>query len=117
MEDIFRKYIDEFKLRIGKHSEDHDINTYHFHYWYEIFMLTEGSCKFPIKDKIYELQAGDVLFIPPNIPHFDLGAGTKTRINIEFTEKYMDNFARYSPGEYKGSKISRAVTEDFPKKY
>lgn len=92
MEDYFRKYIDEFKIRMGRRGKNYRMSSFHFHYWYEIMMLVEGNCKFPIEDKVYEMKAGDVLLIPPNVPHFNFGTAENLRICVEFTLDYMKRY-------------------------
>ncbi|MBQ9070543.1 MAG: helix-turn-helix domain-containing protein [Clostridia bacterium] len=41
----------------------------HSHRGYEIHIIEVGSQKYEIGEKIYELSRGDVLLIPPRVPH------------------------------------------------
>lgn len=41
----------------------------HYHNSYEIYFLTEGSCKYFIDKKIYNISAGDVVLIPKGVIH------------------------------------------------
>ena len=44
----------------------------HTHYCTEIFYVTEGSGQFQIKDKIYPVNAHDVVIVNPNVSHTEL---------------------------------------------
>ena len=44
-------------------------SDFHYHMVLELYFLLEGKCKFFIDDTIYELKAGDIVIIPPNILH------------------------------------------------
>lgn len=41
----------------------------HYHEMLEIYYLTSGSCNFFIDDKLYHIQAGDIVFIPCGAIH------------------------------------------------
>lgn len=41
----------------------------HYHSLYEIYFLEEGNCTYIIDDKVYNVQAGDIVIIPDSIIH------------------------------------------------
>ena len=41
----------------------------HYHSLYEIYFLEEGNCTYIIDDKVYTVQAGDIVVIPDGIIH------------------------------------------------
>lgn len=41
----------------------------HYHPDYEVYYLTEGSCRYFIHDKTYRLTPGDIVVIPPGCIH------------------------------------------------
>lgn len=41
----------------------------HFHETYEIYYLIEGKRRYVIEDKMYDLCPGDMILIPPLVPH------------------------------------------------
>ena len=43
--------------------------TSHYHQEYEIYILTDGSCRYFIDNKTYSLNCGDFVVIPPGIIH------------------------------------------------
>ena len=43
--------------------------TSHYHQEYEIYYLTDGSCRYFIDNKTYSLSCGDFVVIPPGIIH------------------------------------------------
>ena len=42
---------------------------FHYHYDPELYFLIEGSCRFLIDENIYDVNAGDLVIIPPNVLH------------------------------------------------
>ena len=41
----------------------------HSHNYYEFYFFLEGNVKMQIGESIYNLKYGDIILIPPNIPH------------------------------------------------
>ncbi len=56
----------------------------HFHYYYEIYYVKHGTCRFFISDSLYDLHSGDFLIIPPKEVHFNRYLSQCTRANIYF---------------------------------
>ncbi len=47
-----------------------DMNEYHYHNAYEIYLVTDGDREFVINGKTYILQAGDLAIIEPYVLHY-----------------------------------------------
>lgn len=67
----------------------------HSHPHYEIYFLTKGSRTFFLSNALYKLNAPSLLIIPPHALHKTEGDGFE-RYNIYFTDKYLDDFQRYT---------------------
>lgn len=80
--------ISEIKL-VGNIS----MKTNHYHDDYEIYYLLEGNRHFFIKDKVYDIKKGDLVFVEKNEIHktFDAGAPFHQRILINFKKSYLNN--------------------------
>lgn len=80
--------ISEIKL-VGEIS----MKTNHYHDDYEIYYLLEGHRHFFIKDKVYDIKKGDLVFVEKNEIHktFDAGAPFHQRILITFKKYYLNN--------------------------
>ena len=65
----------------------------HFHDAYEIYYLLEGERHYFIKDKVYDIKKGDLVFIPINELHktIDAGVPIHERILITFKKSYLNN--------------------------
>ncbi len=42
----------------------------HSHDYYELYFLFHGSINYTIENNVYQVSEGDIVWIPPNIPHF-----------------------------------------------
>ena len=87
----FSEYPYGMRVRISDMRWDYKMLNCHLHDWYEIFMVTDGMCKFSVRNNIYELRAGDVVILPPDMPHYPM-SGEYTRIDIEITPEYLNTF-------------------------
>jgi AraC-like DNA-binding protein len=64
----------------------------HYHSYYEIYFLVSGTRRFLIRDRVYDMRAGDVIMLAPNVYHRSIGSGTHIRVNIEFTREFIRKF-------------------------
>lgn len=74
-----KNYKTEFLKRQYMLSRDYEIYYYsdshlgnvdsHIHKYYEMYFFLEGSVSILIRDKLYRLEPGDVVILPPGIPH------------------------------------------------
>ncbi|MBQ7776982.1 MAG: AraC family transcriptional regulator [Lachnospiraceae bacterium] len=87
-----RKDINHIIVSRGKRGEHTPLQPDHYHNFYEIFYLYSGSCHFLLKDSVYQLEHGDVVFIAPgelHHSHYDVGA-TCEIVTIYFKDDYVD---------------------------
>ncbi|MBQ2942846.1 MAG: helix-turn-helix transcriptional regulator [Clostridia bacterium] len=59
----------------------------HYHNMYEIYFLAEGRCRYFIENKLFEVEAGDLVLIPKGVIH-------KTIYFNEATDRYLINFSK-----------------------
>ena len=69
-----------------KYSE----STPHYHPHFEIYYLKEGSCRYFIDDRSFDVEAGDVIFIPKGVIHrTNYGSNVHSRLLVNFTEEFI----------------------------
>lgn len=71
-----------------------EMNGMHYHFAYELFFLEEGTRTYIINDKIYNISAGDVILIKPNILHKTQSKKNFKRYVIYFNESYISRYAK-----------------------
>ena len=88
MGDFFQ--IEKLK-RIGHFNMDSD----HFHDFYEIYYLLSGKRHYYIRNRIYALEAGDLVFINKNHLHRTAGGNHQPheRVLISFGDSYLEPVA------------------------
>ncbi len=62
------------------------------HDYYEGYFLLEGERKYFIDSKLYSLQAGDFVLVPPDVLHRSVGdnAGFYSRVLLTIPKKFME---------------------------
>lgn len=66
------KDITQIKISRGRRSADSPLQPDHYHKYYELFYLSSGRCRFLLKDTLYSIEKGDLLFIAPGELHHSL---------------------------------------------
>ena len=84
------------KRRTNQHFQPHA----HYHPFYEFFYLIKGHCRFFIYHSSIELNAGDLLIIPPGQYHY----------NVYGKEPIHDRFALYFDEHF----LTRELREQLP---
>ncbi len=58
-------------MKIAQHSNRNafDQPASHFHNYYEIYFLISGRRRYVIENEIYDIEAGDMVLIPPMVMH------------------------------------------------
>ncbi len=69
-----RRDIDRITIKKGKRGDFSPLQPDHYHNFFEIFYLMTGECRFLLKDSVYQLSKGDLVFIAPGEPHHSLYA-------------------------------------------
>lgn len=63
----------------------------HYHDTWEIYYLTQGSCRYFIGNKTYKLDTGDLVVIPPGVIHnVFYESNTHSRMLINCSADWMD---------------------------
>lgn len=100
--------IDRIYTNERTRKADYQMVENHFHYYYEIYYVKHGVCRFFISNALYDLHSGDFLIIPPKEVHFNRYLSQCTRTNIYFRKSDLtDNGEWFLPavGEL-ASKVS-----------
>ena len=86
-------------------------STQHYHPHYEIYFMKEGKCKYFIDDRVYEVESGDIIFIPKGLIHrTNYQTPTHTRLLINFTDEYMTPLLKDYLDDYGYLYRSREIT-------
>jgi mannose-6-phosphate isomerase-like protein (cupin superfamily) len=64
LRDIDRIHIDRQQREGG-----YVMPAHHYHPYYELCCIEQGSCRFQLEDRSYDLHTGDALLIPPQLLH------------------------------------------------
>ena len=74
----------------------------HYHSLYEIYFMLEGNCTYIIDNKVYNVQAGDIVIIPDGIIHHTKYDDIEhSRILINCSSKYIPTSLQTEiPGSY-----------------
>ncbi|WP_168928879.1 AraC family transcriptional regulator [Paenibacillus dokdonensis] len=81
-----------FHLEYNRRKGHFSMATDHMHRHYELYYLFGGERYFFIKDRIYTVRSGDLVFVPSNEVHktFDTGIPNHERIVLYFNMEYFD---------------------------
>ena len=95
-------------------------STQHYHPHYEIYYMKDGNCRYFIDDRSFDVEAGDIIFIPRGIIHRTNYATTShSRLLINFTEEYIPTAIMDKLGDmrylYRSREISRSIEDIFNK--
>lgn len=78
--------IDRIYINSLARSASYKMVENHFHYYYELYYLRNGSSTFYINNTLYDLHSGEFLIIPPREVHFNHYLSQCVRINLYFNE-------------------------------
>ena len=96
-----RKDIDRIIINKGKRGDNLPLQPDHYHNFYEVFYLASGSCRFLLKDSVYQLEKGDLVFVAPGELHHSLyyPGITCEIVTLYFKSEYVDYplFQRWLP--------------------
>ena len=67
-------------------------NPYHYHDWYELYYITEGSVMYRMKHNNYFIEQGGWIFISPKTNHKSIYNSTdSTRYLFNFSKDYINS--------------------------
>ena len=83
--------IQNYDITREKRASAYNMPDSHFHDHYEIYFLTKGSVRYFIEDRVFDLDAGDVVLIPPHAIHKTATLKNKgsERIVIAFKNEFI----------------------------
>lgn len=84
--------INNINVHKGIRGKDYITQPHHFHNWYEIFIVTKGSCEFSIYDKFYKINAGTAMMLQPGVFHYYTSTEGCEYTIIEFTAGYINRY-------------------------
>ena len=87
----FEEAIDTVAVTKEKRESSYKMPAAHYHNHYEIYYLIKGKVRYFINDRIYDINEGDVVLIPPHIIHKTaiLMNESAERLLISFTNKFI----------------------------
>lgn len=86
------QHIDNLNVHKGKRHKDYKTQPHHFHHWYEIFIVTSGSCEFSVYDKFFRVNAGTAMMLSPGVFHYYTSTEGCEYTIIEFAAGYMSRY-------------------------
>ena len=93
---FFQPSRDDVMIERVKSNTPNSMLRCHFHTAYEIYYLHSGERYYFIKDKMYHIKKGDLVFISPSIIHASLNVKDRgyERFLITFNKKNISNAAK-----------------------
>ena len=90
------------------------INSYkHYHSMYEIYYLEQGICHYLIEGKLFEMQKGDIVFIPKRFIHKTSYDDIHSRLLINCTDEYLENIKLTEAFVYRNEQYSEKIYNIF----
>lgn len=84
------KDINRIMVQKGKRGDFSPLQSDHYHKYYELFYLYAGECFFLLKDSVYQMKKGDLVFIVPGELHHAQYSGNSCEIvNILFKKEFL----------------------------
>lgn len=81
----------------------------HYHSFYEIYYLTEGVCHYLIEGKLFEMDEGDIVFIPKGQIHKTSYDDVHSRLLINCSDEYLKNADFSEAFVYRNEKHSHEI--------
>lgn len=81
------KTIEHITMSKGRRGSFSPKQSDHYHTYYELFFLVSGKCRFLLKDTVYHLEKGDLVFICPGELHHSVYHNTTCEIVMIYFNK------------------------------
>lgn len=97
--------IEHVKIAKGRRGDFSPIQANHVHNFYEIFYLLSGKCHYLLKENVYRLEKGDLVFIAPEDLHHSIykeGENCEVFV-ICFKKEHLPLKDGYPPQSFMGS--------------
>lgn len=87
----------------------------HCHVHYEIYVQMSGRRCYFLKNSVYEIETGDVVFIAPGLVHktSNIDKNPHSRLLIEFDERYLEHLSAFVGDADFHQKLSRILTDGY----
>ncbi len=87
---------DSFYIEYVSRTQPFTMEAHHFHSYFELYCLLSGTRDYFVRDSTYGVEAGDLVFIGPNVLHRTLLAGdpAHARIVVHIDDRYVRNVLR-----------------------
>lgn len=115
-----------FKIRVNRlKGRGVPMHKHHYHDFYEIYYMVNGSGTYFIDDKVYDIAPGDLVIVPPGAIHStDYANKEHERVLVEFSTDIIPYVFREKlhilPNLYRHPAISKdivAVLKDIEKEH
>ncbi len=114
---ISNKTIDRIYCNSMVRQSDTRMEENHSHNYYEIYYVVKGNTRFFIDDRLFDLQGGDYLIIPPNLAHYNRYIRQTTRVNIYFRDTDVRRGNSYVIKDMKELFLAKAAMFHTPGSY
>lgn len=103
-----KERFENFFYNSTAHSTDRS-GPRHYHSLYEIYYLEKGVCHYLIEGKLFEMEEGDIVFIPKGQIHKTSYDDIHSRLLINCSEDYLENISLSQAFVYKNQKYSGEI--------
>lgn len=98
---------DTFLVGYTRKQGTFSMRANHMHDSYEVYYLLSGQRKYFIRDRVYLIEKGDMVFIPKYDLHRTLDAGPHhERLLLNFKDAFLENFMGKDKDKGKGSGLN-----------
>ena len=99
-----------FNIDKKRRTDQHRQSSPHFHSYYELYYMQEGSCRYFLKDTVYNLEKGHILIVPPGEYHIVSyeKKGLHDRYALYFDDQALDDSIKaYLTAHYENIRAPR----------
>lgn len=104
--------IEHIEIARGRRGDFSPMQSDHYHSFYEIFYLLSGHSRFLLKDQVYQLAKGDLVFIAPGELHHSIYSEDCEICMVYFNPEHLLIHGLSSPQSFMGS-IPALYQEEF----
>jgi AraC-like DNA-binding protein len=105
----------QFQVGYSLRQGTYNMKANHMHDSYEVYFLLSGQRKYFIRDRVYLIEKGDVVFVPKYDVHRTLDAGPHhERLLINFNDAFLESFYGEEKGKARSLDLLRLFRKDSP---
>ena len=87
----------------------------HYHPVTEFYFLTNGQCNYLIDNQLYEINEGDLIYIPQGVIHKSSYSGPHSRMLINCSEEFLSSIPLPPYRVYRNESITEEIKSLFLK--